>query len=67
MTGNDAYCVAVGGGTYVHHEEGGVAFGAEFPGAADHHMHGPDEFVEIAELVLNAKIFAQAIINLQEI
>ena len=66
-TGNEAYCVAIGGGTYVHHEEGGVAFGAEFPGAADHHMHGPDEFVEIEELVLNAKIFAQAILNLQEV
>lgn len=66
-TGNDAYCVAIGGGTYVHHEEGGVAFGAEFPGAEDHHMHGPDEFIEISELVLNAKIFAQAILNLQEV
>ncbi len=67
VTGNEAYCVAIGGGTYVHHEEGGVAFGAEFPGSADHHMHGADEFVEIEELVLNAKIFAQAILNLQEI
>lgn len=67
VTGNDAFCVAIGGGTYVHHEEGGVAFGAEFPDAVDHHMHGPDEFIEIEELVLNAKIFAQAILNLQEV
>ncbi len=67
VTGQDAYCVAIGGGTYVHHEEGGVAFGAEFPDAEDHHMHGADEFIEIKELVLNAKIFAQAILNLQEI
>jgi succinyl-diaminopimelate desuccinylase len=67
VTGKDAYCVAIGGGTYVHHEEGGVAFGAEFPDAVDHHMHGPDEFIEIRELVLNAQIFAQAILNLQEI
>ncbi len=67
MTGQDAYCVAIGGGTYVHHEEGGVAFGAEFPNAEDHHMHGADEFIEIKELVLNAKIFARAILSLQEI
>lgn len=67
MTGKEAYPVAIGGGTYVHHEEGGVAFGAEFPDAADHHMHGPDEFIEIDELVLNAKIFAQAILNLQSV
>ncbi len=67
VTGEEAYCVAIGGGTYVHHEEGGVAFGPEVPGAEDHHMHGPDEFVYIDELLFNAKMFAQAIINLQEV
>lgn len=60
VTGNKGECIAIGGGTYVHHTEGGVAFGAEFPGE-DNHMHGADEFMTIDSLLLNAKIFACAI------
>ncbi len=60
MTGEKGECIAIGGGTYVHHTEGGVAFGAEFPGE-DNHMHGADEFMTIDSLVLNAKMFALAI------
>lgn len=60
ITGEKGECIAIGGGTYVHHTEGGVAFGAEFPGE-DNHMHGADEFMTIDSLLLNAKIFACAI------
>lgn len=60
VTGEKGYCVAIGGGTYVHETEGGVAFGAEFPGD-DNHMHGADEFITLESFVKNAKIFAAAI------
>ncbi|HIZ56854.1 MAG TPA: dipeptidase PepV [Firmicutes bacterium] len=59
-TGLPGFCKAIGGGTYVHHTPGGVAFGAVFPGE-DNHMHGADEFITIEHLLLNAKIFAHAI------
>ncbi len=60
VTGEKGECIAIGGGTYVHHTEGGVAFGAEFPGE-DNHMHGADEFMTIDSLLINAKMFALAI------
>lgn len=59
-TGRDDEPVAIGGGTYVHGIENGVAFGCAMPGT-DNRMHGADEFSVIAELELSAKIFAQAI------
>jgi len=59
-TGDEAYCKAIGGGTYVHDIEGGVAFGAEFPGEINN-MHGNDESVSLDNLMLNTKIIAQAI------
>ena len=62
-TGNDAYCKAIGGGTYVHNTKGGVAFGAVFPGE-ENNMHGADEFMLLDNLILNAKIFANAIISI---
>jgi len=63
VTGEKGYCVAIGGGTYVHETEGGVAFGAEFPGD-DNHMHGADEFITLESFIKNAKIFAAAIYSL---
>lgn len=63
QTGLEPYCIAIGGGTYVHHIEGGVTFGCQFPGA-EARMQAPDEYVELDELVLNARIFAHAIIEL---
>lgn len=59
-TGLEGYCKAIGGGTYVHDIEGGVAFGAEFPGE-ENNMHGNDESVSLDSLRLNAKIIANAI------
>lgn len=62
-SGQKGECIAIGGGTYVHHLENGVAFGCTMPGT-DNNMHGNDEFAVIDELVLSAKIFTQAIIDL---
>lgn len=62
-TGQEATCVSMGGGTYVHEIEGGVCFGCEFPGE-DTHMHSADEWVSIDTLVLSGKMFAQTIADL---
>ena len=53
----------MGGGTYVHELDNGVAFGASLPGT-DNRMHGADEFAVIDELLVSAKIFAQVIVDL---
>lgn len=59
-TGTPGETIALGGLTYVHEVEGGVAFGAEFPGS-EPHMHEPDERVKFEELVLAGEMFAEAI------
>lgn len=53
-------CIAIGGGTYVHTVDGGVAFGAE-RGDTDYHMHGNDEFITEEELLQDAFLFACAV------
>lgn len=63
LTGNNGYCISIGGGTYVHDIDGGVAFGAEFPDE-DGNMHGRDEFITEENLLKNAEIMAEAIIEL---
>lgn len=63
VTGEKGRCIAIGGGTYVHETENGVAFGAEFPGE-ENNMHGADEFIDRESLIKNAKIFAAAICSL---
>ncbi|MEA4814051.1 MAG: Sapep family Mn(2+)-dependent dipeptidase [Oscillospiraceae bacterium] len=62
-TGLEAKCIYMGGGTYVHNIDGGVGFGCEFPGV-DTHMHGPDEFVRIDDLIVSGEMFAQIIADL---
>ncbi|MGN0582181.1 MAG: Sapep family Mn(2+)-dependent dipeptidase [Oscillospiraceae bacterium] len=62
-TGLKGYCKAIGGGTYVHDIEGGVAFGAEFPGE-ENNMHGNDESITLESLLLNTKIIANAIYSI---
>lgn len=47
----------------MHDLKNGVAFGCEMPGL-DNHIHGADEFITIEQLILSAKIFTQAIIDL---
>lgn len=62
-TGLKGYCMAIGGGTYVHDIENGVAFGCIMPDV-DTHMHGANEFMPFEDLVTSAKIFADAIIEI---
>ncbi len=62
-TGEKGRCVAIGGGTYVHHLKNGVAFGCAREGV-DNRMHGDDEFAEIDQLILSAAIYAQAIVDI---
>ena len=62
-TGRKGECLAIGGGTYVHDLKNGVAFGASMP-ETENHMHGPDEFAVVKELLTSAKIFAQVIVEL---
>ncbi len=62
-TGKEGKCLAIGGGTYVHDIEGGVAFGIEFEGK-DYRIHSNDEFADVNELLLTAKMYAQIIKDL---
>ena len=62
-TGQTGECLAIGGGTYVHGIEGGVAFGVEFPGT-DYRIHGADEFAVTDELLLTAAMYAQIVKDL---
>lgn len=62
-TGEKGRCIAIGGGTYVHHLEGGVSFGAAFPGV-NNNMHAPDEFAVKQHLLLTIEMYAQIIADL---
>ena len=62
-TGQKGSPIAIGGGTYVHELENGVAFGCAMPGV-DNRMHGADEFSILDDLILSGEMFAQAIIDL---
>ena len=59
--GKKGECIAIGGGTYVHSVEGGVAFGVERENT-DYHMHGANEWISTDELLKDAVIFTEAII-----
>lgn len=72
VEGEKGGCIAIGGGTYVHNIEGGVAFGAERrekpydkenpdAGKRDYNMHGADEWVTVEELLRDAVLFAEVI------
>jgi succinyl-diaminopimelate desuccinylase len=62
-TGQSADAIAIGGGTYARALKNAVAFGAVFPGKPDL-AHQKDEYIEIEDLMLNAKIYADAIAKL---
>lgn len=62
-TGKKGECLCMGGGTYVHELERGVAFGCMMEGV-DNHLHGDDEFMEVDTLLMSAKMFADVIVNL---
>ena len=65
QTGLPGYCIAIGGGTYVHDTKNGVAFGPEFDGE-EYHLHGPNENIPLATLLKCAQIYAHAIVRLCE-
>ncbi len=62
-SGRKGECLAIGGGTYAHRLKNGVGFGCSMP-ETDNRMHGADEYAVIEELLIGAKIFTQAIIDL---
>lgn len=63
VTGEPAYCVAIGGATYARAFDNAVTFGPLFPGKPSVE-HGPDEYIEIDTLVKNAHIIANSIMKL---
>lgn len=62
-SGRKGECLAIGGGTYAHRLKNGVAFGCSMPGT-DNRMHAADEYAVVADLLMSAEIFAQAMIDL---
>jgi len=62
-TGLDGEPIAIGGGTYVHEIDGGVAFGCQLPGT-ECHMHEPDECMALADLLLGAEMDLAACLEL---
>lgn len=65
VTGEEAYCISIGGATYARAFENAVTFGPVFPGQPSVE-HGPDEYIEIDVLIKNAQIIANAVIKLCE-
>jgi succinyl-diaminopimelate desuccinylase len=59
-SGRKGECLSMGGGTYVHDVEGGVAFGAGMPDFVSN-MHGANERMNIADMLTACKIIAQVI------
>lgn len=59
-SGDKGECISMGGGTYVHNIESGVAFGA-ISRDLQTNMHGADEFVPIEDLLTAAEVFTQVI------
>ncbi|KAJ50619.1 succinyl-diaminopimelate desuccinylase [Clostridium tetanomorphum] len=63
QTGERKEPLAIGGGTYAKEMPNIVAFGPIFPGKPDLD-HQVNEYIEIEDLIMNAKIYAHAIYEL---
>lgn len=63
QTGMEAKLLGIGGGTYAKEMPNIVAFGPIFPGKPDLD-HQANEYIEIEDLIKNAKIYAHAIYQL---
>lgn len=63
MTGKRPKPLCIGGGTYVHHIENGVAFGCGFEGI-ENRVHSADEFMTLEQILFSCKIYARAILAL---
>lgn len=59
----DASPIAIGGGTYARAFDNFISYGMTMPGKKDM-CHQVDEFVEIDDLILASKIYAEAIYEL---
>lgn len=59
-SGDKGECLCMGGGTYVHDIDGGVAFGA-ISRDMQTNMHGADEFMLIEDILMSAEIFTEVI------
>jgi succinyl-diaminopimelate desuccinylase len=64
-TGAEARAFAIGGGTYARAIPGAVAFGPLFPGRPMTE-HGPDEYIDIPDLLKATRIWAYAMAKLLE-
>lgn len=62
-TGLKSECISMGGISYVHNIDNAVAFGPHMENT-DTHAHGPNEFMEIEEIIRGTAIYAQAIIDI---
>lgn len=63
QTGDEPKLLAIGGGTYAKEMPNIVAFGPIFPGKPDLD-HQANEYIEIDDLILNARIYAHTIYEL---
>lgn len=63
FTGLKGECLSMGGGTYVHDIEGGVAFGTAMPGY-DTNLHSANEHILIEDMLTSCKIFAMVIADM---
>jgi succinyl-diaminopimelate desuccinylase len=63
QTGTEPELLAIGGGTYAKEMPNIVAFGPIFPGKPDLD-HQANEYIEIEDLLMNAKIYGNAIYEL---
>jgi succinyl-diaminopimelate desuccinylase len=61
--GQEAKLIAIGGGTYAKSMDNIVAFGPLLPGKPDT-IHKPNEYIEVEDLILCAKIYGNAIYEL---
>ena len=57
--------IAIGGGTYARAFENFISYGITMPGKKDM-CHQVDEFIEIDDLILSSKIYAEAIYELSK-
>lgn len=63
FSGDKGDCICMGGGTYVHNIDTGVAFGA-ISRDTQTNMHGANEFMFIDDIITSAQIFTKVIIEL---
>lgn len=59
-SGDKGECISMGGGTYVHDIENGVAFGA-ISRDTNTNMHGANELMPIEDILMSAAIFTEVI------